>query len=394
MRWRDLPDLAVRTRGGSAVAANDETFAEKENLIRAEGPAYQPHTFGHHGQLMDGWETRRRRQPGHDWVIVRLGVPGIVHGVVADTSWFTGNYPPECSVEAAYVDPLARPAAGVELFDLVDWEEIVPRSAVAGDTENAFDVHHDRLVTHVRLRIFPDGGVARLRVHGEPVGDPRWVAGRAFDLAAMEHGGRIEDCSNRFYSSPDNLLAPGPARVMGEGWETSRRRDAGNDWVVVDLAAEGVVEGVEIDTTCFIGNAPGEATLTALDEPVSVVLPRTRLQRDSVNRFLLGTGRPARRLRVDIYPDGGLARFRAVGTPTAAGRAALFLRWYDRLPDSAAVAVMTGWGEADETWAEALAARRPYGSGERLHAAVPGLAGRAPDRAAWERLAGLPRNDR
>ena len=388
MRWRELPDLAVRTRGGSAVAANDETFAEKENLIRAEGPVFQPHTFGHHGQLMDGWETRRRRQPGHDWVIIRLGIPGVVHGVVVDTSWFTGNYPSECSLEAAFVDPLARPAVGVELVDLVDWEEVVPWSAVAGDTENAFDVYHDRLVTHVRLRIYPDGGVARLRVHGEPVGDPRWVAGRSFDLAAMEHGGRVVDCSNRFYSSPDNLLAPGPARVMGEGWETSRRRDTGNDWVAVDLATEGIVAQVEIDTSCFIGNAPGEVALTALDGPDSVLLPRTRVQRDAVNRFLLDAGRPVRRLRLDIYPDGGLARFRAIGEPTATGRTALFLRWYDNLPDDAAAAVMTGWGGADEAWAGALAAGRPYVTGERLHAAVAGLAGRAPDTASWTALAG------
>lgn len=337
---------------------------------------------------MDGWETRRRRQPGHDWAIVRLGVPGVIHGVVLDTSWFTGNYPPECSVEAAFVDPLARPAAGVELVDLVDWEEIVPRSAVAGDTENAFDVHDDRLATHVRLGIYPDGGVARLRVHGEPVGDPRWVAGRPFDLAAMEHGGRVVDCSNRFYSSPDNLLAPGPARVMGEGWETSRRRDAGNDWVVVELATEGIVGQVEIDTTCFIGNAPGEAALTAPDEPGGVLLPRTRVQRDSVNRFLLDAARPVRRLRLDIHPDGGLARLRAIGAPTAAGRAALFLRWYDRLADAAAVAVTTGWGGADETWAEALAAGRPYITGERLHAAVPDLPGQAPQLATWSALTG------
>lgn len=388
MRWRELPDLAVRTRGGSAVAANDETFAEKENLIRAEGPAYQPHTFGHHGQLMDGWETRRRRQPGHDWVIVRLGVPGLVRGVVVDTSWFTGNYPPECSIEGAFVDPLARPAAGVELVDLVDWEEIVPRSAVAGDTENTFDVSHDRLVTHVRLRIYPDGGVARLRVHGEPVGDARWVAGRPFDLAAMEHGGRVVDCSDRFYSSPDNLLAPGPARVMGEGWETSRRRDTGNDWVVVELATEGIVGQVEIDTSCFIGNAPGEVALTALDEPDGVLLSRTRVQRDAVNRFLPDAERAVSRLRLDIYPDGGLARLRAIGAPTASGRAAFFLRWYDRLPDSAAVAVVTGWAGADEKWAEALAAGRPYDTAEGLHAAVPDLPGRAPDPAAWSALVG------
>lgn len=337
---------------------------------------------------MDGWQTRRRRVPGHDWAVVRLGVPGLVRGVVVDTSWFTGNYPPECSVEAAFVDPLAAPEAPPELDERVEWVEAVPRSALAGDSENVFDVDHDWLVTHVRLRIFPDGGVARLRVHGEPVGDPRWVAGRSFDLAAMEHGGRVADCSNRFYSSPDNLLASGPAAVMGEGWETSRRRDGGNDWVVVELATEGVIRQIEIDTSRFIGNAPGHAALTALDPAPADLLPRARLHRDAVNRFLLGSEVPVHRLRLDIYPDGGVARFRAMGDPSAAGRAALFLRWYEHLPGDAAVAAMTEWGGADEKWARALAAGRPYGVGSRLQPSTAELPGRPPDAAAWAALTG------
>src|SRR5690606_17646694 len=149
--------------------ANDETFGEKENLIKPTKPAFQPFTFGNRGQVVDGWETRRRRDDGHDWAIVRLGLPGIVRGVVVDTSWFTGNYPRECSVEGAWVDPLG-PAADPEA---AAWAELMPPAPVGGDRENAFEVRHGRLVSHVRLRQFPDGGVARLRIHGEPVGDPR-----------------------------------------------------------------------------------------------------------------------------------------------------------------------------------------------------------------------------
>jgi allantoicase len=387
MSWRQLPDLAVRTAGGSVIAANDETFGEKENLIRPDDPVFQPHTFGHQGQVMDGWETRRRREPGDDWAIVRLGQPGIVHGVVIDTSWFTGNYPPECSVEAACVD-LAGPA--VAEADLsgpgAEWTEIVPRSRIEGDRENVFDVDHHRLVTHVRLRQFPDGGVARLRVHGEPVGDPRWVAGRSFDLAAMEHGARIADCSNRFYSSPDNLLARGPARVMGEGWETARRRDEGNDWVVVDLATPGVISHLEIDTSCFIGNAPGEASVRGLEPEEFDLLPRTRLRPDTANRFVLGPAPAVRRIRLDVYPDGGLARLRSFGTPTPAGRAALFLRWYGLLTEPAAGSALTGWGGAADEWARALAAGRPYRDADHLREAAAQLPGKPPDPDAWAQL--------
>jgi allantoicase len=168
-----LPDLASRRMGGSVVDANDELFAERENLIRPEAPAYSPATFGHRGQVYDGWETRRRREPGHDHAIVRLGLPGVVRGVVVDTAFFTGNYPPEVSVEGAGVEGYPSPAE----LRTADWAELVPRSPVQGDAGNQFPVTVPQRCTHVRLSIYPDGGVARLRVHGEPVPDPRILAG-------------------------------------------------------------------------------------------------------------------------------------------------------------------------------------------------------------------------
>ena len=250
------PDLAGRALGGSVIYANDELFAERENLIKPGEPVFQPHTFGHKGQIMDGWETRRRREPGSDAAIVRLGCGGVVRRVVVDTSWFTGNYPPEVSVEACGAEGYPSPAE----LAATQWSTLVPRSAVAGDARNTFEVEPGRRATHVRLNIFPDGGVARLRVHGEPVPDPRLLPATV-DLAALENGAVVTGCSNMFYSSPANLLLPGQARVMGDGWETSRRRDQANDWVAVRLACAGSVEVVELDTSHFVGNAPGWAAL-------------------------------------------------------------------------------------------------------------------------------------
>ena len=158
-----LPDLALRSLGGSVIAANDESFAERESLIRPGRPGFQPHTFGAKGQVYDGWETRRRREPGHDWALVRLGLPGVIRGVVIDTAWFKGNYPPHASVEAVAVEGYPTVAE----LEAADWMEIVPRSELKGDAEHFFEVADERRYTHVRLNIFPDGGVARLRVHGE-----------------------------------------------------------------------------------------------------------------------------------------------------------------------------------------------------------------------------------
>ncbi|GAS94752.1 allantoicase [Mycolicibacterium canariasense] len=317
-----FPDLASRAAGGAVLWANDEVFAEKENLITPAPAEHRPATFGHKGQIYDGWETRRRRgatPDSCDSAIIRLGAPALVHGVVVDTAWFTGNYPPHISVEAANV---AGHPSVEELVHKTEWTTIVERAAVNGDTRNPFPVKSTRRWTHVRLSMYPDGGIARLRVHGQGVLDPGFAAALPLDLAALENGGRITACSNMFYSSPNNLLLPGTPRHMGEGWETSRRRDAGNDWVQVRLAGQGLLAAAELDTSYFVGNAPGWARLSGRsgDGDWFEVLPRTDLQADTRHRFLIEDDRPVTEARLDIYPDGGMARLRLYGHLTDLGR--------------------------------------------------------------------------
>jgi allantoicase len=316
--WRLLPDLASRRLGGGAVAANDELFAAADNLVTAEPPGFRPATFGPKGQVYDGWETRRRREPGHDWAIVRLGASGVVRGVVVDTSYFTGNYPPEASVDGCRLDGYPGP----DELAAADWRPLVPRSPLAGDTANAFPVDGAGRCTHVRLSIYPDGGVARLRVHGEVVPDPTRFPDGWLDLAAVENGGLVVDCSDMFYGSPHQLIEPGLARTMGEGWETRRRRDGGNDWVRLRLAAPGVARLAELDTTHFKGNAPGAAALHGVDARTASpdddaawfpVLRRTPLRPDTRHRFVLDRVPPVTHVRLDAYPDGGMARLRLHG---------------------------------------------------------------------------------
>ena len=315
MNFTELPDLASRAMGGSVVAANDELFAPRENLIRDEPPEAF-HTFGRKGKEYDGWETRRRREPGVDWAIVRLGEPGVVRGVVVDTSYFLGNYPPFVSVEAASVEGYPSP----EELAALTWEPILEKSPAEGGTANAYPVTDERVWTHVRLTIHPDGGVARFRVHGTPVPDPRFLTG-TLDLVAQENGGSLVECSDAFYGSAGNLILPGRARHMGEGWENARRRGDGNDWAVFRLAGAGVVRHVELDTSYFVGNAPGWVRLSGLradagetgsDGWVDLV-PRQRSQPDTRQRFLVEEQSPVTQVRLDVYPDGGMARLRVWG---------------------------------------------------------------------------------
>jgi allantoicase len=337
-------DLASRTLGGGVIYANDELFADRENLIKAGDPVFQPHTFGNKGQVMDGWETRRRREAAgdrqSDEAIVRLGCAGVVRRVVVDTSYFTGNYPPEVSVQACGAEGYPAPAD----LAAADWTTLVPRSAVAGDARNEFEVAVERRFTHVRLTIFPDGGVARLRIYGEPVPDPRLLPG-VIDLAALENGAVVTGCSNMFYSAPANLLMPGLARVMGDGWETARRRDDANDWVAVRLACAGSVEVVELDTSHFVGNAPGWA---ALGYDGGDLVARTPLQPDTRHRFAVPGGPVATQVRLDVYPDGGMARLRVFGAPTPQARAELADRFLRLLPEAQLADVLRGAGLAPD----------------------------------------------
>jgi len=373
--FRALPDLAVRTLGGSVVWASDESFAERQHLLLPHAARFDPEAFGHQGKVYDGWETRRRRGPGHDEAIVRLGVPGILRGIVIDTSWFEGNAPPEASVEAACVS--GYPSAGELTRER--WTAIVPRSPVAPGRENVFPVSSPHRWTHVRLSIYPDGGVARLRVHGEPVPEP-WLLGLGCpDLAALENGGMVTGCSDMFYGSPGHLIMPGRAAVMSDGWETARRRDGGNDWVTVALATAGTLRLAELDTSCFLHNAPGWAQLRGSGagpgEAAGAggwfpLLPRTRLQPDTRHRFPLTGAPPATHVRLDIYPDGGLARLRLLGVPTPAGREAAALRWFNALPQEAAASAGVTAGGLPAAAAERLAAQRPLATAGDL---PPGL---------------------
>jgi allantoicase len=323
-----LVDLASERLGGSVLAANDDFFAEKENLLKAARPIWIEDRYTDRGKWMDGWETRRRREPGHDWALIRLGLPGIVRGFIVDTAFFKGNYPESCSIHACEAEADADETG----LNVCSWSEILPQTPLAGDAHNRFAVpRDDRRFTHLRLNIYPDGGVARLRVYGRAA--PDWARLRTsekpIDLAAVEHGGLVVASSDMFFGSAHNMLMPGEPRGMHDGWETKRRRGPGHDWAIVELGTAGLVERFVVDTTHFKGNAPGSCSIDGCHAPG--VDPAGNVPTDAVWRPLLAQTplAPHRRhelealkplgdtthVRLNIYPDGGVSRFRAYGKP-------------------------------------------------------------------------------
>ena len=326
--FTSLADLASARVGGRAIAANDDFFAARSNLVRLEPPVFVPGKFTTRGKWMDGWESRRRRAPGHDWCVVQLGIRGRIVGVDVDTSFFTGNHPPHCSIDALDSSrPVAKPLAGTHG---PPWTTILARTALRADAHNLLEIADaSRPWTHLRLNIYPDGGVARLRAYGEAVVD--WTglrsAGRSIDLAAIQHGGLVLAASDMHFGAKDNMIMPGRARNMGDGWETRRRRGPGHDWAIVRLGAPGRITRVEIDTNHFKGNYPDSASLEGCFAPGasldalgaaawSELLPQTKLKPHH-RHFFAREPPPHDRVshvRLNIFPDGGISRLRVHGT--------------------------------------------------------------------------------
>jgi allantoicase len=328
MDFTELIDLAGERLGGAVLYANDDFFAPKENLLKASAPVFIEGKYTERGKWMDGWESARRRTPGFDWCLVRLGLPGRVRGVVVDTSFFRGNYPEQCSIEACAVGGV--PGLETLLSAEVGWTEILPPSQLQGDSQNSFAVEAEERFTHLRLKIYPDGGVARLRVYGEVA--PDWGRLRRageIDLAAVESGGRVVASSDQFFGHRHNLIMPGRGVDMGDGWETRRRRGPGHDWAVVRLGARGRVGRLEVDTAHFKGNFPESCSLDACDAGAGVefdeeavaslpwreLLPRTRLQAHTRHFYEaeISDAGAVTHVRFNIYPDGGVSRLRVYG---------------------------------------------------------------------------------
>jgi len=330
MDFTELIDLASEKVGGAVVFANDDFFAPKENLLKTSAPIFIEGKYTERGKWMDGWESRRRRTPGFDWCIIRLGLPGIVRGVVVDTSFFRGNYPEHCSLEG--VSLTGSPSDEELKNETIPWVSLLPQMPLSGDSRNPFAVQYDERVTHLRFKIYPDGGVARLRVYGEVI--PDWDRlksdGSSVDLAAVENGALVLSCSDMFFGHKHNLIMPGRASDMSDGWETKRRRGPGHDWVIIKLGSPGSIHRIEVDTSYFKGNFPESCSLEGVNAPDvdgekltdlslvwSSILGRTKLQAHTRHYFeqeLTDTGIVSH-VRFNIFPDGGVSRLRVIGKP-------------------------------------------------------------------------------
>jgi allantoicase len=311
-------DLAAERLGGAVISANDDFFAPKENLLKFAKPIFIEDKYTDRGKWMDGWESRRKRTPGHDWCVIRLGLPGVVRTVDVDTSHFLGNFPEHCSLDGALVasDPAEK-----------DWIPVLAKVRLAGGEHNVFDTQHAGKLTHVRLNIFPDGGVARLRVYGDVIPDLEKLkrSSEPVDVASVVNGGRVLASSDNFFGHEQNLILPGRPANMGGGWETRRRRGPGYEWIIVELGARATIQKISVETEHYKGNYPDRCSIDVCDAPGALVqdlttgkvawkeiVPAAKLEADAVRQFdsELKAAPVASHVRLNIFPDGGVSRLR------------------------------------------------------------------------------------
>ncbi|XP_028652741.1 allantoicase [Erpetoichthys calabaricus] len=367
--FSQLNNLACETNGAKVIFSTDDFFAPASNLLKREPVEFKTDAFTEFGKWMDGWETRRKRIPGHDWCIIQLGVPGVIRGFDVDTSFFTGNYAPHISIQAVCLQqdvikelPLRGDkmgtAASEEEYQCIkkmcseSWVELVPFSKVKpGYTDschNYFPVSCTQRWTHIRLNIYPDGGIARLKVYG--IGQRDWsevTPTQKVDLVALINGGVCIGFSDAHFGHPRNMIGAGTAINMGDGWETARRLDRpsvltvdengilqvpGSEWAVFKLGHIGVITEIQIDTTHFKGNFPDSCKIDACSMTSEEEMT-TKWESDVVTdwkpllvtqklkphhqHFFTGSSiqltEAVTHVKITMAPDGGISRMRLWG---------------------------------------------------------------------------------
>ncbi|HVK54655.1 MAG TPA: allantoicase [Burkholderiales bacterium] len=321
VKWTNLAAPAL---GAEALYASDDFFAPKERLLSAPPAVFIPGKYDLNGKWMDGWESRRKRRAGHDYCVIRLGLPGVIKGFDIDTSHFTGNYPQAASIDACLCEE-GDPS------ETTVWTALLPATKLSGNSHHYLEIDDARAWSHVRLNIYPDGGVARLRVYGQVACD--WSNrsnGDLHDLIAVENGGRAIAWNDAHFGKPLNLLTPGRGKDMGDGWETRRRREPGNDWTIIALGHPGVISRIEVDTAHFKGNYPDRCSIQGAlvgdipDEALiaqsmfwPVLLPEQPLSMDAIHNFAAEIANIGliSHIRFNIVPDGGVSRLRLFGHP-------------------------------------------------------------------------------
>ena len=316
-----LIDLAQPRLGSKVIFKTDDFFASANRIIDPSPAVFKEGLFDKNGKWMDGWESRRKRTSGHDFLIIKLGKPGSINKVDVDTSHFNGNQPSMISLEGCY-----SKSKNVKDFK---WKTIISKTKTKPNSHHILNTSSKKIFTHIKLNIFPDGGVARLRLYGSLLKEEKKSGNKTINLASLLNGASVIACNNEHFGKAENILAPGKAKNMGDGWETRRRRDKGFDWLVLNTINGKKIDKIEISTHHFKGNFPSHCSLQAAFIPnkkssLSIVkssvkwkflLHKVNLYANKTHTFknILMKNDKINFIKINIFPDGGISRFKIFG---------------------------------------------------------------------------------
>jgi len=316
-----LIDLAQPRLGSKVIFKTDDFFASANRIIDPSSPIFKEGLFNKNGKWMDGWESRRKRTPGHDYLIIKLGKPGSISKVNVDTSHFNGNQPSMISIDACN-----SKSNNIKSFK---WKNLVSKKKTKANSHHIFKTSSKSVFTHIKLNIFPDGGVARLRLYGSISKENNNFGKKTINLASLLDGASVVACNNEHFGKAENILAPGKAKNMGDGWETRRRRDKGFDWLILNSIDGEMIDKIEISTHHFKGNFPSHCSLQAAYIPTKkssssivnssnnwkTLMNKTTLKANKTHTFknTLMKKNKINFIKINIFPDGGISRFRIFG---------------------------------------------------------------------------------
>ena len=316
-----LIDLAQPRLGSKVIFKTDDFFGSANRIIDSSSPVFKEGLFDKNGKWMDGWESRRKRTPGHDYLIIKLGKPGSISKVNVDTSHFNGNQPLMISIDACN-----SKSNNIKSFK---WKNLVSKKKTKANSHHIFKTSSKSVFTHIKLNIFPDGGVARLRLYGSISKENNYFGKKTINLASLLDGASVIACNNEHFGKAENILAPGKAKNMGDGWETRRRRDKGFDWLILNSIDGEMIDKIEISTHHFKGNFPSHCSLQAAYIPIKkssssivsssnnwkTLMNKTTLKANKTHTFknTLMKKNKINFIKINIFPDGGISRFRIFG---------------------------------------------------------------------------------
>ena len=316
-----LIDLASPVLGTKIIFKTDDFFASANRILNPSPPIFKEGVFDKNGKWMDGWESRRKRTKGHDYLIIKLGKPGNIKKIDIDTSYFNGNQPSMVSLEGCN-----SKSNKIKSFK---WKKIIGKIKTKANNQHIFNIKSHSVYTHIKLNIFPDGGIARLRLYGTISKINNKFTNKKINLASILNGASVVACNNEHFGKTENILAPGKAKNMGDGWETRRRRGKGFDWVILNTVNGKEIKDIEVSTHHFKGNYPSFCTIQAsyLPEKINTnkiiklsnkwkfVLNRSNLSANKSHKFKnkLMKNNKVNYVKINIFPDGGISRFKMYG---------------------------------------------------------------------------------